>query len=85
MVKNGYAIAYLRYSKKYIKMSKSMQKDNKLGVWQGTFMKPEKMRRIIIKFLYKLASDSFFKTKFFFINYFYFIFCLFICSKKYKK
>ena len=46
LVKNGYAIAYRRYSKKYI-MDEKHAKDNKLGIWQGTFMKPEKWRRIM--------------------------------------
>ena len=46
LVKNGYAIAYRRYSKKYI-MDEQHAKDNKLGIWQGTFMEPEKWRRIM--------------------------------------
>ena len=46
LVKNGYAIAYRRYSKKYIN-DEQYAKDSKLGIWQGTFMKPEKWRRIM--------------------------------------
>ncbi len=46
LVKNGYAIAYRRYSKKYIN-DEQHAADNKLGIWQGTFMKPEKWRRIM--------------------------------------
>ena len=46
LVKNGYAIAYRRYSKKYIN-DEQYAEDNKLGIWQGTFMKPEKWRRIM--------------------------------------
>ena len=46
LVKNGYAIAYRRYSKKYI-MDEQFAEDNKLGIWQGTFMEPEKWRRIM--------------------------------------
>ena len=46
LVKNGYAIAYRRYSKKYI-MDERYAEDNKLGIWQGTFMEPEKWRRIM--------------------------------------
>ena len=46
LVKNGYAIAYRRYSKKYI-MDEQYAEDNKLGIWQGTFMEPEKWRRIM--------------------------------------
>ena len=46
LVKNGYAIAYRRYSKKYI-LDEQYAEDNKLGIWQGTFMEPEKWRRIM--------------------------------------
>ena len=46
LVKNGYAIAYRRYSKKYIN-DEQYAENNKLGIWQGTFMKPEKWRRIM--------------------------------------
>ena len=46
LVKNGYAIAYRRYSKKYIN-DEQYAEDSKLGIWQGTFMKPEKWRRIM--------------------------------------
>ena len=46
LVKNGHAIAYRRYSKKYI-IDEQYAEDNKLGIWQGTFMEPEKWRRIM--------------------------------------
>jgi len=46
LVKNGYALAYTRYSKKYMLQEKYAQ-ENKLGIWRGTFMKPEKWRRIM--------------------------------------
>ena len=46
LVKNGYAIAYRRYSKKYI-IDEQYAEDNKLGIWQVTFMEPEKWRRIM--------------------------------------
>ena len=46
LVKNGYAIAYRRYSKKYI-IDEQYAEDNKLGIWQGTFMEPAKWRRIM--------------------------------------
>ena len=42
--KNGYAIAYKRYSKKYI-LEEQYAKKNKLGIWQGTFQKPEEWRK----------------------------------------
>ena len=45
MVRNGYAIAYRRYSKKYIP-DEDFAKDNKLGLWQGMFMSPEKCRKL---------------------------------------
>tara|TARA_Y100001970_G_C14184915_1_gene832012 strand:+ start:1011 stop:1526 length:516 start_codon:yes stop_codon:yes gene_type:complete len=46
LVKNGYAISYKRYSKKYVYEEK-YAKENKLGIWQGSFMEPEKWRRIM--------------------------------------
>ena len=45
MVKNGQAVAYTRYSKKYVNDEKHA-KDNKLGIWKGTFLKPEKWRKL---------------------------------------
>ena len=45
MVRNGYAIAYRRYNKKYIP-DEDFAKENKLGLWQGKFMKPEKWRKL---------------------------------------
>ena len=46
LVKNGYALAYKRYSKKYV-LDEQYAMKNKLGVWRGTFIKPEKWRRIM--------------------------------------
>ena len=45
MVRNGYAIAYRRYSKKYIP-DEDFAKEKKLGLWQGKFMSPEKWRKL---------------------------------------
>ena len=45
MVRNGYAIAYRRYSKKYIP-DEDFAKEKKLGLWQGKFMNPEKWRKL---------------------------------------
>ena len=45
MVRNGHAIAYKRYSKDYI-LDEEFAKTNKLGLWSGTFLKPEKWRKI---------------------------------------
>ena len=45
MVKNGYAVAYRRYSKDYIEDEKYAKK-NKLGLWSGTFIHPEKWRKL---------------------------------------
>ena len=45
MVRNGYAIAYRRYSKKYIS-DEDFAKQNKLGLWQGKFLNPEKWRKL---------------------------------------
>ena len=45
MVRNGYAIAYRRYNKKYIP-DEDFAKENKLGLWKGKFMDPEKCRKL---------------------------------------
>ncbi len=45
MVKNGYAVAYKRYSKEYLEDEKYAQ-ENKLGIWKGTFIRPEKWRKL---------------------------------------
>ena len=44
MVTNGYAIAYKKYSKKY-EIQEQYAKENKLGIWKGSFVEPEKWRR----------------------------------------
>ena len=44
MVRNGWAIAYRRYSKDYIEEEQEARRD-KLGIWQGTFQFPEEWRR----------------------------------------
>ena len=45
MVRNGHAVAYRRYSKKYIP-DEDFAKENKLGLWQGKFLYPEKWRKL---------------------------------------
>ena len=45
MVRNGHAIAYRRYSKKYIS-DEDFARENKLGLWQGKFLNPEKWRKL---------------------------------------
>ena len=45
MVRNGYAVAYKRYSKDYV-LDEEFAKTNKLGLWSGTFLKPEKWRKL---------------------------------------
>ena len=45
MVRNGYAVAYRRYSKEYIP-DEDFAKENKLGLWQGKFLNPEKVRKL---------------------------------------
>ncbi len=45
MVRNGHAVAYRRYSKEYIP-DEDFAKQNKLGLWQGKFLKPEKWRKL---------------------------------------
>ncbi len=45
MVRNGYAVAYKKYSKKYLN-DENYAKDEKLGIWKGTFTRPEKWRKL---------------------------------------
>ena len=45
MVRNGFAIAYRRYSKTYVS-DEEFAKENKLGLWKGKFMEPEKWRKL---------------------------------------
>jgi endonuclease YncB( thermonuclease family) len=45
MVKNGYAVAYRRYSRDYVK-DEDYAKKNKLGLWSGNFIYPEKWRKL---------------------------------------
>ena len=45
MVRNGFAIAYRRYSKIYVP-DEEFAKENKLGLWKGKFMEPEKWRKL---------------------------------------
>ena len=45
MVRNGYAVAYRKYSKLYIR-DENFAKEEKLGLWKGTFIKPEKWRKL---------------------------------------
>ena len=45
MVRNGYAVAYRKYSKQYV-LDENFAKEEKLGLWKGTFIKPEKWRKL---------------------------------------
>ena len=45
MVRNGYAVAYRKYSKDYIN-DEEYAKKHKLGLWAGNFMSPEKWRKL---------------------------------------
>ena len=45
MVRNGYAVAYRKYSTLYI-LDENFAKEEKLGLWRGTFTKPEKWRKL---------------------------------------
>ena len=44
MVSNGYAVAYRKYSKKYVS-DEINAKNNKIGIWQGKFEMPWDYRR----------------------------------------
>jgi len=45
LVRSGYAVAYKKYSKDYIGDEKYANK-NKLGLWSGSFTRPEKWRKL---------------------------------------
>jgi endonuclease YncB( thermonuclease family) len=45
MVRNGYAVAYRRYSKDYIE-DENYAKINKFGLWSGYFIHPKKWRKL---------------------------------------
>ena len=45
MVRNGHAVAYRRYSKEYIQDEEYAKKEKK-GLWSGTFLEPEKWRKL---------------------------------------
>ena len=44
LVEKGWALAYRKYSKKYVK-NENIAKSNNLGVWRGKFVKPWNWRR----------------------------------------
>jgi endonuclease YncB( thermonuclease family) len=44
MVRNGWAIAYRKYSKDYVD-DENYAKENKLGIWEGQFIEPYKWRK----------------------------------------
>ena len=44
MVRNGYAVAYRKYSKDYNE-DEDYARKNKLGLWSGKFIYPEKWRK----------------------------------------
>ena len=44
MVRNGYAVAYKKYSKKYL-VSEDLAKNDKLGLWIGSFQMPWEWRK----------------------------------------
>ena len=45
MVRNGLAVAYKRYSKDYLR-DEAYAKENKHGIWKGSFERPEKWRKL---------------------------------------
>ena len=44
MVRNGYAVAYRKYSKKFVSQEIFAKKE-KLGIWSGTFIMPWDYRK----------------------------------------
>ena len=45
LVREGYAFAYRKYSKKFIE-DENFAKDSNLGLWAGSFITPEKWRKL---------------------------------------
>ncbi len=45
MVRNGFAVAYRRYSKLYI-VDENFAREERVGLWKGTFITPEKWRKL---------------------------------------
>jgi len=45
MVRNGHAVAYRRYSKDYV-LDEEFAKKSKFGLWNGTFLEPERWRKL---------------------------------------
>ncbi len=45
LVRSGNAVAYKRYSRDYI-LDEEFAKKNKIGLWSGTFLRPEKWRKL---------------------------------------
>ena len=44
MVKSGWAVVYKYYSKDYVDDEK-FAKNNQLGIWKGSFMKPKNWKK----------------------------------------
>ena len=49
MVKNGYAVAYRKYSQRFVS-EENQAKKLKLGLWQGSFIMQEKWRNYETKY-----------------------------------
>ena len=44
LVENGYAVAFIKYSKDYVKFEE-IAKKNKVGIWSGKFLMPWEWRK----------------------------------------
>ena len=44
LVENGWALAYRKYSKKYVE-NENIAKSNRVGMWRGKFVEPWNWRR----------------------------------------
>ena len=67
MVRNGWAIAYRRYSKDYVD-DENYAKENKLGIWNGQFIEPYKWRKKLINYfefneIIKMNNQKIIKNK----------------------
>ena len=56
MVRNGYAVAYEKYSKKYKSVELEAKKNN-LGIWQGDFDMPWDWRKNRVQNLRTVLFD----------------------------
>ena len=77
MVRNGYAVAYRRYSKELYIFDEDLCKRRKIRFVERDFYQTRKMEKVLINFLYNLTKVIHFKKNCIFGNFFDIIF---LCS-----